>query len=255
MTLQRDPDATQRDDGWRIDDLAQRAGVSVDTIRYYQREGLLRTGERVGRTLRYGPEHLDRLERIRGLQARRFSLAAIHALLEHEGPIDTLLAPREGASYDHAALVGASGSTSAFVEALEQARFLQPPAVLGRPEDPGHETYDGDDVDVLRAFRDLSELGVPDDVLVAIGVLVTERTEQLHHAIVGLFSGADGPGWDPDARARFERDRIEQRDRLLRDMRVVLMYAEYRSAQRVALAELQRVDRSAAADRPSGLRP
>ena len=35
---------------WRIDDLAQRAGVAVDTIRYYQREGLLRSGERDGRT-------------------------------------------------------------------------------------------------------------------------------------------------------------------------------------------------------------
>ena len=35
---------------WRIDELAQRAGVAVDTIRYYQREGLLPSGERSGRT-------------------------------------------------------------------------------------------------------------------------------------------------------------------------------------------------------------
>ena len=33
---------------WRIDELAQRAGVAVDTIRYYQREGLLSSGERNG---------------------------------------------------------------------------------------------------------------------------------------------------------------------------------------------------------------
>ena len=70
---------------WRIDELAQRAGVAVDTIRYYQREGLLPTGERCGRSMRFGPRHLERLERIRALQSRRFSLAAIRALLDHDG--------------------------------------------------------------------------------------------------------------------------------------------------------------------------
>ena len=64
-------------DGWRIDDLAQRAGIAVDTIRYYQREGLLPPGERCGRTNLYGPLHLEQLERIKHLQSRRFSLAAI----------------------------------------------------------------------------------------------------------------------------------------------------------------------------------
>src|SRR6476646_5836438 len=78
---------------WRIDELAQRAGVAVDTIRYYQREGLLGTGERSGRTRRFGPEHLERLERIRALQSRRFSLAAIHALPDRDDP-----APSPGCS-------------------------------------------------------------------------------------------------------------------------------------------------------------
>ena len=70
---------------WRIDELAQRAGVAVDTIRYYQREGLLPAGERSGRSMRYGTRHLERLERIRALQSRRFSLAAIRELLDHDG--------------------------------------------------------------------------------------------------------------------------------------------------------------------------
>ena len=34
---------------WRIDELAQRAGVTVDTIRYYARERLLPPPRRVGR--------------------------------------------------------------------------------------------------------------------------------------------------------------------------------------------------------------
>src|SRR6476646_5315117 len=88
---------------WRIDELAQRAGVAVDTIRYYQREGLLPAGERAGRSMRYGPAHLERLERIRALQSRRFSLAAIRALLDHDGgpsSLESLLAGRERSTYD-----------------------------------------------------------------------------------------------------------------------------------------------------------
>ena len=58
---------------WRIDELAQRAGVAVDTIRYYQREGLLAERRAHGRTVRFGPEHLERLERIRGAAGRAAS--------------------------------------------------------------------------------------------------------------------------------------------------------------------------------------
>jgi len=74
-----EPDATTP--GWRIDDLAQRADLTVDTVRFYQREGLLPAGVRVGRSKQYGQDHLDRIQQIRDLQARRFSLAAIKALL------------------------------------------------------------------------------------------------------------------------------------------------------------------------------
>ncbi len=70
----------------RIDELAQRSGLTVDTIRYYQRECLLPPAVRAGRSKLYGPDHLDRLAQIRDLQGRRFSLAAIRALLESERP-------------------------------------------------------------------------------------------------------------------------------------------------------------------------
>ena len=66
---------------WRIDDLAHRSGLSVDTIRFYQREGLLDPPTRRGRTAVYGPAHLHRLEQIRDLQCRHLSLAAIRGLL------------------------------------------------------------------------------------------------------------------------------------------------------------------------------
>ena len=55
---------------WRVEDLARRADVSVDTIRFYQKRRLLPPPEREGRVAWYGPEHLERLARIRELRAR-----------------------------------------------------------------------------------------------------------------------------------------------------------------------------------------
>ena len=53
---------------WRVEDLARRADVSVDTIRFYQKRRLLAPPAREGRVAWYGPEHLERLARIRELQ-------------------------------------------------------------------------------------------------------------------------------------------------------------------------------------------
>ncbi len=71
---------------WRIDELAHKAGCTVDTIRYYAREGLLQAPEKSGRHKLYGPDHLERLTRIRELQAQRFSLAAIRAIVNVDRP-------------------------------------------------------------------------------------------------------------------------------------------------------------------------
>ena len=56
---------------WRIDELAQKAGLTVDTIRYYAREGLLAPPVKQGRNRLYGPGHLERLERICQLRSQR----------------------------------------------------------------------------------------------------------------------------------------------------------------------------------------
>ena len=68
----------------RVEDLARAADVSVDTIRFYQKRRLLDPPAREGRIAWYGPEHVERLARIRDLQARGFSLALIRRLLDGE---------------------------------------------------------------------------------------------------------------------------------------------------------------------------
>ena len=71
---------------FRVDELAARAGVSVDTLRFYQSRGLLPPPERQGRVGWYGDEHLERLRRILELKRKGFSLASIKSLIE--GGID-----------------------------------------------------------------------------------------------------------------------------------------------------------------------
>src|SRR6476661_3943007 len=130
---------------WRIDDLAHRAGLTVDTVRYYQTQGLLPPAERCGRAKLYGPEHLERLERIRQLQQRRFSLAAIRALIseDREGLAEGVFADRdETRTYELDDLLERSGLDAAFAESLRESGLLRDPAEHGRA------AFDGEDLDL-----------------------------------------------------------------------------------------------------------
>ena len=61
--------------------LAAAGGVGVETIRYYQRRGLLAEPPRAGAVRRYGPGELRRLLFIRRAQAAGFTLEEIGELL------------------------------------------------------------------------------------------------------------------------------------------------------------------------------
>jgi MerR family copper efflux transcriptional regulator len=66
----------------RIGELAQRSGVSIDTIRYYERQGLLpRAPRTAGGYRRYSPSAAARLRFIRHAQEVGFSLDEIGELL------------------------------------------------------------------------------------------------------------------------------------------------------------------------------
>lgn len=75
----------------KLSELAQAAGVSPRTVRYYIAQGLLPSPGRLGPTTRYGREHLERLRLIRRLQDQRLSLAEIRSQLE-DAPMPAALA-------------------------------------------------------------------------------------------------------------------------------------------------------------------
>ncbi len=231
-TATTDPATTDEADGWRIDDLAHRAGIAVDTIRYYQREGLLPNSDRVGRTLRYSQVHLDRLERIKALQARRFSLAAIRALLDHDGPVEHLLDGRDGEIYDHDSLVEAAGVS------LDLARGLEKAGVLLSPEVHGRAGYDAEDLGMLEAFGDLAALGAPNEILVELADLFARGIRQLQADVAGFFADNGYANWPREERVRFGMNTRDHPDRVVHDMHVINNYVQHRTIQRIVMARL-----------------
>ena len=61
--------------------LGAAAGVGVETVRYYQRRGLLSVPASAGSVRRYGPDDVRRLRFIRRAQAAGFTLEEIAELI------------------------------------------------------------------------------------------------------------------------------------------------------------------------------
>ncbi|XIE81224.1 MerR family transcriptional regulator [Streptomyces sp. SBR177] len=71
------------DEVWSIGELAERAGVSVKTVRYYSERGLLpEAGRTGGGHRRYGPGALERLRSIRALRALELPVTDVGRVLD-----------------------------------------------------------------------------------------------------------------------------------------------------------------------------
>ena len=173
----------------RVEEVARRAEVSVDTIRFYQKRQLLPPPRREGRIAWYGAEHLDRLARIKELQREGFSLAVIRRLLAGElDPTDVPLA---------AAVAGAQAGDAELLD-LEQlgARVGVPSALLDAvvreglivpQQRDGRVGYTEADADVLRAGLRLLEAGFPLPDLLALARRHHEATRAVAGDAVEMF--------------------------------------------------------------------
>jgi DNA-binding transcriptional MerR regulator len=223
-------------DGWRIDDLAQRAGITVDTIRYYQREGLLPPGERCGRTNLYGPHHLEQLERIKHLQSRRFSLAAIRALLSDdrgEG-FEGIFADGGGGTYTLDELIERSGIEPGLAAALRSSGLLRDPGEFGR------DAYDAEDLGLLRAMAELARLELPEKALVEIGRIYAAGIEATQREIVDLFTTGGSIPWTDAELDAFQKVAAQTASEILPRARRLVEYAHNRTIQRLALDAIER---------------
>ncbi len=222
--------------GWRIDDLARRTSLTVDTIRFYQREGLLHPGAKIGRTKEFGPDHLARLERIRELQAKRFSLAAIRALLDADRGADLVeevFAGEGGLSYTLEELIVKSGINEETVAILRGERLLRDPAEFGQ------SAYDANDLDMVRAVGELSRLGIPQPILVELARIYVDGVERMQSQVVEIFSGQNPTTLSPAEFAEFRANTDSAAHSLYPLFTRVVEYLHKRTTQRLALKAIE----------------
>jgi len=173
----------------RVEELARRGDVSVDTIRFYQKRQLLPSPAREGRIAWYGAEHLARLARIKDLQRQGFSLAVIRRLFAGEldaadEPLAAAVAgaqQRDGELLDIDSLAARAGIPVPLLEAVVREGL-----VVARHDD-GREVFTLDDADVLHSGMQLLEVGFPLPELLALARRHHEATRAIANDAVEMF--------------------------------------------------------------------
>jgi DNA-binding transcriptional MerR regulator len=177
----------------RVEELAARADVSVDTIRFYQKRRLLPPPERQGRIAWYGPEHVDRLAQIKDLQQRGFSLAVIRRIVS--GELDRADEPLAAAVASAGDDGGPEPEEFLTLEALA-ARSDVPPALIDavvREDLLVPRRHEGDarfttaDIEVVAAGLRLLETGLPMPELLALARRHHAATRETAEAAVAMF--------------------------------------------------------------------
>lgn len=177
---------------YRIEELAARCDVTVDTVRFYQARGLLPRPERDGRVAWYDDAHADRLDRIREMKARGFPLAIIARLLAGElDPQEEALAvalteslpgdaagPEERLTLEE--LGERTGLGTTLLEALEREGLL-----VGRVD--GDRPYTAADARTVHSGLALLEAGVPLSELLALARRHDEAMRAVADHAVDLF--------------------------------------------------------------------
>ena len=106
-----------------LPELADRAGVSIRTVRYYIQQGLLQEPAARGPGAHYTEEHLDRLLLIKRLQKEHLPLAEIRKAIQ-SGAAEAAI-PRSARDYVRSVLRKTEGDV-----------VSEPAPTLGLPEEP-----------------------------------------------------------------------------------------------------------------------
>lgn len=206
---------------YRVAELAEVAGVGVDTIRFYQARGLIPAPERRGRFAIYGAPHLERIRRIRSLLDSGFSLAQIRRLLsdepgsagrEHEPTppanderslLESLAAQRVGeGTVSRAELATETGVPEALIASAVQSGLIAPVEI------GGEERYPRSDLEMVVAALEILGMGMPLDRLLELAAEHAEGVDRLAEQAIDLFDDhiRKPRGEDEDAvRSVFER--------------------------------------------------
>ncbi|MFM8302820.1 MAG: MerR family transcriptional regulator [Actinomycetota bacterium] len=177
----------------RVEDLARAAEVSVDTIRFYQKRRLLPPPTRRGRIAWYGPEHTERLARIRDLQQRGYSLALIRRLLD--GELDAADVPLAAAVVTAASGTDDSGAVRLDLDEVAASAGVPRPlldavvraGVLVPRVTDGEEHFSPADVELVRGGLALLDAGFPLADLLSLAGRHDAATHAIAEDAVQLF--------------------------------------------------------------------
>jgi DNA-binding transcriptional MerR regulator len=188
-------------DGFAIDELAARSGMTVRTIRAHQSRRLLHPPRRVGRRSVYDDSHVERLALIRRLQNSGFSLAAIRALVQagseagelalawHAEAVTMRFLPGDGA--DEAKLAIEPEGLTAL---LRQPGALDALAQYGITRRDRRGAWQGTHPALVEAGRRARELGLPSDDITRVQLAVAERAEAIARDVVATLRAHVGAG-------------------------------------------------------------
>ncbi len=165
-----------------VEELATLTGTSIDTIRYYQRIGLLNPPARNGRRASYSESQRVVLENIRALASKGFSLTQIGDLLDARAdPLVVALAAHEESDLSRAELASRTGLDLSTLDLVVEAGLIRP------DEHTEGERFDPSAVTMLRAARDLIEAGIPLQDLYELALAHTANIESVVDDAVNLF--------------------------------------------------------------------
>jgi DNA-binding transcriptional MerR regulator len=174
-----------------VEQLAAACEVSVDTVRYYQSRGLLAPPVREGRVAWYGPEHIERIRDVRGLQRKGLTLAAIKRVVEGDlrkpdADLAAAVAAARGDTTDEELLgldefAQRSGVPASLIQAVERE------GIRFGVELDGQERYTATDIEMVRGALRLLEFGLPLGELLALARDTHEAMTALAGRAVELF--------------------------------------------------------------------
>jgi DNA-binding transcriptional MerR regulator len=204
-------------DEYSIDELAQRAGSNVRNVRLYQERGLLPPPRRVGRSNRYGPEHLARVQLIMAMLGKGYPLAAIRELLdawEGQRSLADILGfeqvvsapfvteePRHYTADELGALFPVEQSAAA-----DKARRRAVEMALVVPDEDG-DGFTAPSPSIIDAGVQLVEDGVPVEAVLDVAAAVRKATDQLADSFVSMFLRHV---WEPFVAAGMPPERLPE---------------------------------------------
>jgi DNA-binding transcriptional MerR regulator len=228
----------------RVAELAEAAGVGVDTVRFYQARGLIPAPVRRGRFAIYSAQHLERLRRVRSLLDSGFSLAQIRQLLEtdpdqpaarsvartEQGSLLQALADRSigAGTLSRAELAAQSGVPEALIASSVQAGLITPVEIRGQ------QRFPSSDLEMLKSVLEILGMGLPLDRLLELGAQHAQHIERLAEQAIDLFD-------DSIRKPRGEEDQSVRRifERLLPQATQVVALHFQRTIVARALARLR----------------